>query len=519
MVRSRGSTGKTPRPVAFATPPWNQDHPLWQSIDQRLPANHLARQISAGVALLDLTPLEHSYQGRGSLPVPPDLLLKVALYEIASGKPSPAEWFRDTRDGQTVQWLAQGLQPSRSTCYEFWHRLAPFCDAWNQQVLQTAVQAGLSSVERVAQDGTTVAACASRHRLVNQATLARRCEELQAAVAADERGEPCAALPGWMARHPQTRRPQQARYGRAEQRMQCLQAENLRRRACKRQKSEKLVVSVSDPEAVYGRDKLHVFRPLYNVQFQADLDSPFIVGYEVLAQSHDNGTLLPLVKRTRQLTGRQPQTVLADAGYVAALDLADCKTLGLTLYAPISANDFSVQQQRRPQTNQFTRLPKSAFTWQPESQSYLCPAGKVLELVSQGCERRQGGQELRTYQFRCSPDHCRVCSLASTCTPRPEQGRTVTRLEHEELLEELRARMTTPAAKALYRLRGQTVELLFADLKEHRSLRRFTSRGRAMAAAQVGALVLVHNLRALFLPSDQPPQDARPSRTLAKHAP
>jgi hypothetical protein len=92
----------------------------------------------------------------------------------------------------------------------------------------------------------------------------------------------------------------------------------------------------------------------------------------------------------------------------------------------------------------------------------------------------------------------------------------VTRLEHEELLEELRTRMKTPEAHALYRLRCQTVELAFADLKEHRSLRHFTSRGLHMAKAQAGAVVLVHNFLTLLTFENGPPADASPLRILEK---
>jgi len=58
--------------------------------------------------------------------------------------------------------------------------------------------------------------------------------------------------------------------------------------------------------------------------------------------------------------------------------------------------------------------------------------------------------------------------------------------------------MATPEAKRLYRLRRQTVELRYADLKEHRHLRRFTGRGLRRAKAQVAATVLAHNGLSLF---------------------
>ena len=67
-------------------------------------------------------------------------------------------------------------------------------------------------------------------------------------------------------------------------------------------------------------------------------------------------------------------------------------------------------------------------------------------------------------------------------------------MENEDLLDDLRQRMRTPAAQALYKLRSRTVELSFADLKEHRGLRRFHARGQRRTRAEVGSLILTHNL-------------------------
>lgn len=484
--------------VWFAPPPWDEKHPERRAIEQRLPLDHLARRIDEGVDRLELTPLVQTYQGHGTPPLHPAVLLKIVLYELACGRPSPAQWFRDVRECDSVRWLARGAEPSRTACYDFWWRLQPFFTAWNEQVLQTAVQQGHTSASRAAQDGTAVAACASRHRLVNQETLLRRLGELDQVLAADQGGQALPELRGWMARHADTRLAQRARYERARQRMDQLQAENQRRRKCHRQRPKKIVVSLSDPEAACSRDKLRVFRPLYNVQFLRDLDSPFLLAYQVFAQPNDSGTLAPLVERCLTLTGHKPRILLADATYAAVLDLAVCEVHGITLYAPVSQNDFSVAHQRKPQTNQFTLLPKAAFTWCPAEATYRCPQGHRLRREGQSLVQRQGQERLRTFRFRCPPEHCCDCPLAATCTPNPTEGRSVTRLEHEELLDALRDRMSTPEAKALYHLRARTVELAFADMKEHRSLRRFNARGLAAANAQVGALVLVHNLLVLL---------------------
>lgn len=67
-------------------------------------------------------------------------------------------------------------------------------------------------------------------------------------------------------------------------------------------------------------------------------------------------------------------------------------------------------------------------------------------------------------------------------------------MKNEEWLDALRTRMQTHEAKRLYKLRSRTVERCFADMKEHRGLRRFHGRGPRRVAAEVGALVLAHNL-------------------------
>jgi len=64
--------------------------------------------------------------------------------------------------------------------------------------------------------------------------------------------------------------------------------------------------------------------------------------------------------------------------------------------------------------------------------------------------------------------------------------------------------MQTPEAKQLYQRRGQTVELRFADSKEHRNLRRLSGRGLQRARIEVGLLVLSHNALEVLKARTQP---------------
>lgn len=173
----------------------------WEAWDRRLAADHVARLVVEALPSLDLRPLWQSYSGRGSLPYSPALLLAMVLVEKQRGEASPSQWHRNQKDSVALLWAGQGIQPARSVWYEFRDRLAPFLDGWNEQVLRRAIDCGVTTGAEAATDGTLIAACASRHRLVNQSQITSRLEQLDAACAQDLRQVPLEKKRnGWPAR-------------------------------------------------------------------------------------------------------------------------------------------------------------------------------------------------------------------------------------------------------------------------------------------------------------------------------
>ena len=498
LARSRKSLA-----ARFREPPWNQQSEEWQAIDASLPDDHAAKRISEGVDETELSELECSYHGQGDLPYPPRLMLKAILYEIQQGRQNPAQWHRDANENDVMKWLLLGCRPTRSRWYAIRERLAPWLDWLNALILQKAVAAGVTSAKHASLDGTLIASGASRHQLANENKLQKRCSEITRVVADDESGTSPTVVASWMAKTPATRLRQSARYQAAQRRMAELQAENSGRIPSRQRERNKIVLSVSDPEAALGLDKQKVFRPIYNAQYVRDLDSPLILGYQVFAQSSDAGTYKPMLDRVTQFTGRKLEKVLADAGYATAVNLATSERRELTLYAPWQENDFTPATKKSPQESQ---LPKSAFTWQPESQTYRCPEGKELKYVGRETRQRAGDESTVYLNYQSSPRDCRPCPLNSRCVKNPAAGRRIRRNDHEELLEAHKQRMQTPEAKEIYRQRKQTVELAFADSKQHRGLRRVSGYGLTIARVQTALTVLVHNVLALrsALRSQQP---------------
>lgn len=495
MVKGVHPSNKLER---FAPTPWSRQSRPWRLLDQHLDPEHLARRVDAAVDLLDLKPLFDSYCGVGKKALRPDLLLKLVLYEMQNNRPSPAQWAWDVSDSVAVRWLLLGLKPSRARLYDFRDRIARFLPLWNRAILRLAVTAKLTPASRASLDSSSVAAAASRRHLLNGQRLAQRRMILAEALACHTRGRPVVESFGWLAKSVRGLREQKRRYERAAAVLQARQAANANRRSGKRKPVERVRLSVSDPEAVVGRDKFHVFRPLYSVQLLCDLDSPLVLAYDVLPQINDNGVVEPMVERMADAVGRKPEVLLVDSGYVSLHHLKVCDSAGITRYGPSQENDYSASNGKTPQCNQKTELPKSLFRWRPETQCYECPEGHRMPRCGQLTQQRAGGPIALTV-FTCAAEQCLACPRQRQCTRSPQRGRSVSRMENEELLDELRRRMATDEAKRLYQLRSRTVELNYADLKEHRGLRRFHGRGRCHARAEVAMLVLAHN--ALFVQS------------------
>jgi len=484
--------------LVFRRAPLQPPSDEWFALDDRVPDSDLARAISAALGRLDIVGLWDLYHGAGSPAYPPDRLLACVLYEIRQGHHSPAQWHRHAAQVDPLRWLLRGFTPSRSCWYNFKARLGEILPKLNKQLLHQLDALALVPARRGTLDGTLIAAAASRHRLVNQETLTRRLAVLVLAVAKDESDQPSegeagpeAKQPGWLASTVKGRQGQWRAYQRAESRLGQLQAENQQRKKSKRRPAAKLVVSLSDPEAALGWDKQKVFRPLYNVQLLNDVDAPFVLGYQVVAQVNDAGLMKGMLQSQREMVGRQVAVLLADSGYAAGADLAAADAAGVTVYAPWQSNDYSDGKRSGKSAKQ---IPKGEFLWSEAENAYRCPEGKRLGYDGTMTQRRQTSGKVTLKMYRARPEDCQGCPRRGQCTAKAEAGRSVSRSEHDGRIEELRERMGTEQGKELYKLRRQAGERLNADFKQHRKLRGFSGRGLSRVTSEVGLTVLCQNL-------------------------
>jgi hypothetical protein len=308
-----------------------------------------------------------------------------------------------------------------------------------QQVVRRAIADGFTPANRAAIDGTLIAANASRHQPQSQPTLVQHLEQLEQATAADAAAAVPAERPGWMAPTACGRRQQSLRYRQAKDTMDQRQRRNGQKRASKRTDAKKLRLRVGDPGAAVGRDKEKVYRPRDDVQLLDDLDAPLLLAYGVFAPPNDAGLVGGLRRQAHEGCGPAVAVLVGDASYAGGPDGAAAAALGTTVYAPRQQNDDRVKKVAK-------EYPKEAFVWPAAEQADRCPAGERLELRGVSRTQRSGPERIELQLYAAAPSRCQGCALRERCTG-GKGARTISRSEHEEQIEALRARWRQPKGR------------------------------------------------------------------------
>lgn len=441
---------------------------------------------------IDTSVLHHCYRGCGKLPVPPELLLRIALFEILDGRPSPAQWYRDARVNDILKYLGRLITPARSTCYEFRKRIGSTLDDIHQQLLLCAQEAGVLNATVGVLDGSYFRALGSRHRILNETQLNDRLAQLEQTIANPDSDRD---LPNWIGDTPVGRMRQAELYKQACEVMKQRQLENSERPIGKKLPRQNILVSPSDPEAILTRDKEKVFCPVYNVQNVVDPQSLLIITTKVFASATDSRKLGTMIDRSNAVLRNPIKEIWADAGYCSILDIQDAQSRKVEMYAPFHANSMT---EKNKQTKRPQQIPRDQFTFLEKENAYVCPTGHLATYVDKQQVWRSGNERLTEYRYRVLPIHCGGCSRKQECLRTTSKSRTIKRLKGSELIEAMQLKMATAEGKARAKQRGRIIERTFGDTKQNRSIRRYHGYGLRNAEVENGLAVLAQNVMTLL---------------------
>lgn len=229
---------------------------------------------------------------------------------------------------------------------------------------------------------------------------------------------------------------------------------------------------LNDPDARLMRDRQSGIIRGYNAQIAVDADSGLIVAYDVSNRAKDDQEIPGLLESMERNLGELPDHLIADTGYDSA-----------TNHASLEAS--SVEGIITPHANY------DAFWELDDGGELRCPAGHVPQFRG---TVPKGGLPYDEFVVR----QCGGCALKAACrvTNRKIISTRSGFTPHARVRNAERARSDT--GQALMKERSPTVERVFAHLKHHRKLRRFTMRGLKGVRYEFGLACFVYNLEILF---------------------
>lgn len=430
------------------------------SVDEWLPADHLARFVVEMVDQLDLSELARQYRGSGSAAYHPQMLAALLIYGYATGTFSSRSLERACYDSIACRYIAANTHPDHDTLCAFRRRFLPELERLFVAVLAIARQMKLLKLGTIALDGTKVHANASRHRALSyrraeeiEEQLRREVAELLARAERSDAEEAQAPLdiPAELARR-EVRLAAIAEAKaeierRAAERLMHEQAQYQAKLAARAQKTQATgkrpggrppapptggvrptdQVNLTDAESrIMPRSGGGGFEQSYNGQAAVDTDSMLIVATRLTHSPVDVRQLEPMLGKLAAQAEQlgSPHTLIADAGYFSAANVAHCEQAEI---APLIA-------------------------------------------------RRRDQHYVPWYARFATP------------LPAPIDADPVQRMAH---------RLQTPEGRARYGRRKQTVEPVFGIIKHAMRFRQFLLRGQRKVSGEWQLVAMAYNFRRL----------------------
>jgi len=456
-------------------------------VEKLVDLDHPVRAIWELVGGLNLAPFYveiESVEGVAGRPVwDPRLLISLWIYAYKEGVSSAREIARLCAYHPAYQWLT-GLEVVN------YHTLADFRighqEALDQlfiEVLGVLSYEGLITLERVMHDGTKVKAYASSKSFRRKTTLEDHLRLAREQVA--QMGDP--ESEEWSQRVAKARqRAVREKQQRLEEALKAL--EEIEASRSKASEKEKARASSTDPEARVMLQGNGAYGPSYNIQISTDAQSKIIVGVGATQASADAAELEPAVDRVEANLGQRPKQVVVDGGFTNQATMEAMAEMQVDMIGALPERR-GVVPNRLEQRGVSPEFYPEAFTYDASTDSYRCPAGKVLKFEG---EQQQSASLHRRY--RAKVRDCQGCAFQAQCCPGTKKGRSLVRSEATPERVAFQAKMETPEAQKIYKQRSSVAEFPNAWIKDKIGLRQFRLRGLVKVTLESLWACLTYNI-------------------------
>ena len=247
-----------------------------------------------------------------------------------------------------------------------------------------------------------------------------------------------------------------------------------------RKVSNQTHVSYTDPDATMVSHKNLHKKLQYKVHYTIDAQSRMILDcYGTTGSKHECNVLPERVDYLVKQRDFSIEEIIADKGYGRGPSYTAFREYGIRNYIPL--HDDNLGQ---------GKLSRGNFKYDRRNDRYRCPKGHYLypyDKLEKNLLKR----------YRVTGGHCLQCPLRDSCLPNNMQHRArfVYRSPHQDEIDKVRKRQSTPTFKKRLTERKWKVEGLFGEAKENHCLRRVKYRGLAKAQIQFFMIALAQNVK------------------------
>ena len=475
-------------PFKKAPPEYDQRVLFPTNIFDLLPEDHDCIVYSELFCHLDTSKLEASFSTRGQNAYHPKKIVSILIYAYSQGVFSSRQIQKKCSEDLGFMFIAQMNCPNFRVLSDFRKNNNEFFHSCFKQTVMLAMETGLASLGHVSLDGSKFKANTSKHKAMSykrlkerEAELTKEIEALVAKAKACDHEENIEYEQQTGYELPEDLRFKEKRLRKIKAAKAALEKRE-RKQNPNRAIDDKKQISFADHDArIMGKNN---FAYSYNGQISVDKDHQIIVGQHLTQQASDVQEVGRALSDIKEATGRLPDKASFDNGYFSGPNLAALESHEIDAYVSCGKGE---QQIASPDEIGEGLLKRSNFIYIPQEDCFQCPRRKKLTLV------RQDNDGLRYY--RSSKEACLGCDLWERCSAsKIGRPRTLKRDSHEELRTQMREKMTTEEAKAIYKLRKQIVEPVFGQIK-NLGFRGFSVRGLEGVSGEFSLMCSVHNIR------------------------
>jgi transposase len=432
----------------------------------------------------------------------PKILLKIVLLAYARGIVSSRKMERACRENVVFMALTCGQYPDHSTIAAFISSMQEEIVLLFRDVLLVCDEMKLLGGTEFALDGCKLPSNASKEWSGTLADLWRKQEKIEQKVR--QLCEAHIAADGSVGEDKTEQQQREGQIKRLEQIAQRITAWLAGNREKIGTRGEAVKSNITDNESAKMVSSHGVIQG-YNAQALVDGKHGVIVHGEALGSGQDHGHVPPLVDGAKEnliAIGKDEDCLAgavftADTNYHSEVNIKKCEQEQLDAYIPdryFRQRDPRFATQERHGTKREKKFTRDDFQYDAERDQYLCPQGEVLRRTA----KKINAQGTFYRQYCGSAGYCGGCVVRRRCIK--NKGGRYKYLQipigtaGRNYSQEMAAKVDTERGRKMYPHRIAIVEPVFANLRTHKGLNRFTLRGRIKVTIQWLLYCMVHNI-------------------------